>query len=109
MSQPYFRRGKEYVRRTRYYLLMIRHPERDSQLDSYQLALIREMRSKLTSREMECMCLYYLREINMEHIARELELNPSTVSRTIARASQKLDDILRLAREISPLRPAQSA
>ncbi|MBQ9165889.1 MAG: hypothetical protein IJX71_03055 [Oscillospiraceae bacterium] len=109
MSRPVYRCGNPSARRTRYYLSLISHPERDCQLDSYQLALVHSMRDALTEREIQCLALYYLKERTMQEAARELGVNISTMSRNIRRGEEKLMNILRLAEKISPIRPPQSA
>ncbi len=109
MSRPVYRCGVPSARRTRYYLSLINHPERDCQLDGYQLALVNSLRGALTAREIQCLGLYYLKERTMQEAARELDINISTMSRNIRRGEEKLMRILRLAEKISPIRPPQSA
>lgn len=47
---------------------------------------------------------YYLLRENMQEAARRLGINLSTVSRTVDRGEAKLDDLLKLAVSISPIR-----
>lgn len=109
MSRPIYRNGVPYAKRTRYYLSLINHPERDHLLDQYQLALVHTMRGRLTRREIECLTLYYGKGKTMQASANELGINISTMSRLTQRGSDKLDAILKLAEKISPIRPPQSA
>lgn len=109
MSRPIYRRGTSYAQSIRRYLIYIQHPERDVQLDQYQLALVQAMRARLTRREVQCLSQYYIKKRSMQDTADELGIHLSTVSRTIQRGTDKLDSILRLAEKISPIRPPQSA
>ena len=49
----------------------------------------------LTPRQQEILTLYYDQGMNMRQIAALLEVNPSTVSRTLRRARQRLYQALR--------------
>ena len=48
------------------------------------------IRSELTPRQMEMVKMYYLEEMTMERIGEELEVNKSTVSRTLKRSRERL-------------------
>ena len=50
---------------------------------------------ELTPRQQEIMQLYYDRELTIPQIAQELHVRPSTVSRTLQRARQRLFKCLR--------------
>lgn len=50
---------------------------------------------ELTPRQRQLVRLYYLEQYNMKDIAAMLDLNPSTVSRTLALARRKLKKCLR--------------
>lgn len=52
--------------------------------------LRRAREAELTDRQREMLDLYYNQKLSVSQIARELSLNKSTVSRTIARARQRL-------------------
>lgn len=49
----------------------------------------------LTSRQQEVLSLYYDQHLNMRAIARQLQVAPSTVSRTLHRAENRLRSYLR--------------
>ena len=49
---------------------------------------------ELTHRQAQVMEMFYDREMTVTQIARELGLNPSTVSRTLRRGRQRLKDYL---------------
>lgn len=104
MSRPIYRRGAPYASRARQLLRYAVHPELDPTLDRYTLALIQALREKLTARELQCMSGYYLQELGLADLGQRLEINISTVSRNIHRAEAKLDALLRLAEQISPIR-----
>ena len=57
------------------------------------LRLAREQ--ELTPRQQEILSLYYDENLNMTQIARRLEVNVSTVSRTLRRAKDRLRHSLR--------------
>jgi RNA polymerase sigma factor (sigma-70 family) len=57
--------------------------------------LRRAIREELTEKEWQAMQMYYVREIRMTDIARELGVNISTVSRNISRGRKKLKRCLR--------------
>ncbi len=50
----------------------------------------RALHEELTERQAQMVEMYYAREMRMQDIADDLGLNVSTVSRTLARARQKL-------------------
>ncbi|MCD8381803.1 MAG: hypothetical protein LUC30_02625 [Clostridiales bacterium] len=104
MSRPVYRRGEPYAQKTAHLLRHMVHPELDPALDQYQLALVKELRDKLTPRETECMVHYYLLRESMREAALRLGINISTVSRTVERGEAKLDSLLKLAASISPIR-----
>lgn len=104
MSRPIYRRGKPYAAKMKKLLYYAQHPEHDRELDRYLLALVETLRTRLTRRELECLCAYYLCGQNMVLSARNLDVDPSTVSRNIRRGEAKLDQLIRLAQEISPIR-----
>lgn len=55
------------------------------------LAIERE----LTERQRQMITMYFYENMNTSQIARKLQLNPSTVSRTLRRATQRLQRVLR--------------
>ena len=52
---------------------------------------------ELTPRQAQLLHLYFDEEMTMTEIARELDISKSTVSRTIARAKDRLERCLRYA------------
>ena len=104
MSRPIYRRGAIYAATIHELVFLSSHPEHDPSLNAYQLALVRSAREGLTPRELECLNAYYVRCMGMTDIARELSINVSTVSRNLSRAEGKVDRMIKLAREISPIR-----
>ncbi len=57
--------------------------------------LRRAIREEITEKEWQAMQMYYVREIKMTDIAKELGVNISTVSRNISRGREKLKRCLR--------------
>lgn len=53
------------------------------------------VREELTDRQRQVLTMHFYEEKTVCQIARELHLNPSTVSRTLQRATQRLYRILR--------------
>jgi DNA-directed RNA polymerase specialized sigma24 family protein len=103
MSRPVYRRGQSYALNIRDLIYLSTHPERDNTLDAYKLALVRAVRERITRRELDCMSAYYVHKRSMADASRMLDINISTVSRNIKRGERKLDQLIRLAREISPI------
>jgi DNA-directed RNA polymerase specialized sigma subunit len=103
MSRPIYRRGETYAVTVRELLGSAANPQRDGELDRYQIALVRAVRERLTNREIQCMSAYYIYRQNIATTARRLGVHPSTVSRNIHRGEVKLDKLIRLAKEISPV------
>ena len=63
--------------------------------DLLQLHLPRAIREEISEKEWLAMQMYYVRDIRMTDIARELGVNISTVSRNISRGRKKLKRCLR--------------
>lgn len=104
MSRPIYRRGELYAATIRELVFLSTHPEHDQTLNAYQLALVRSAREQLTARELECLGAYYVRRMGMTDVAKHLSVNPSTVCRNMKRGEEKVDRLISLAREISPIR-----
>lgn len=61
--------------------------------------LIKAIREELTPRQREVLTMYYARSMSMHDIAAVLDVCPSTVSRTLHRAEQRLFRCLRYGAE----------
>lgn len=70
-------------------------PDNDEQLARLSRNLRQARRQVLTPRQQEMMELYYDQGLTMGQIALKLHLNPSTVSRTLCRARERLYQSLR--------------
>lgn len=66
-----------------------------TQLERLRRNLHLARQKELTPRQEEVMTLYYDRELSIPRIAEELHVQPSTVSRTLKRARQRLFRCLR--------------
>ncbi len=53
------------------------------------------VKNELTPRQRQLVAMYYVQGLNMPRIARELGLNVSTVSRTLARGRERLKRCLK--------------
>jgi DNA-directed RNA polymerase specialized sigma subunit len=53
------------------------------------------MREELTERQLQIAEMYFVQQMSMECIARELGINVSTVSRTLARGKKRMRRCLR--------------
>lgn len=104
MPKTRYRRGNEYARTIRELLQLAVHPEHDPTLDHYKLALVCAIRERLTPRELMCMSHYYGSGYTLPEIASRMELQTSTISRNIRRGEGKLDSLIQLADEISPVK-----
>lgn len=104
MSRPVYRRGKPHAERTAALLRLVANPALTARQDRCVQALVQSIRETLTERELECMNGYYVQKYNMAELGPKLGINPSTVCRNIQRGQGKLDRLVRLAEEISPLR-----
>lgn len=61
-----------------------------AQIERMKKILIRAISSELTARQRDCLMLYYIKNMKMREIARTLSLSPSTVTRHIKAAKEKL-------------------
>ena len=66
----------------------------DAQMERLIARLTVAIESELTDRQRQMIILHFYRKMGVSQIARELQLNPSTVSRTLRRATQRLRRIL---------------
>ncbi len=60
-----------------------------------QNVLIKVIQEQLTKRQSEIMLMYFFEKKNITHISNELNLNKSTVSRSLHASLKKLNQILR--------------
>ena len=67
------------------------------QLERLLAYLPQAIEEELTDRQRQMVGMYFYQNMNASQIARELQLNPSTVSRTLHRATQRLQRVLRYA------------
>lgn len=93
-STPFNRRNNEFEGDMAAYL---RETAEDNEVAIYRLKrnLRLARRQELTVRQAQILALYYDEEMTMDQIAQLLDINKSTVSRTVNRAQQKLKRCLR--------------
>ena len=65
------------------------------QRQALRQALGRAIREELTGRQREVLLLYYLDQLTMQQVAERLDVNRSTVCRTLQRARERLYACLR--------------
>jgi len=88
--------GKNYWQRDGEYQVLRAFVREVEEPEGYRSRMISQaLREELTPRQREMLHLYYAKQMPMKLIARELGLNPSTVSRTLKRAREKLERCLR--------------
>ncbi|MGM9594176.1 MAG: sigma factor-like helix-turn-helix DNA-binding protein [Candidatus Onthomonas sp.] len=104
MSKPTYRCGKSKADRIRQIIIYVNRHDLDSTLDQYTLAVIQELRRKLTERELQCLTGYYIQQTALAELGPKLGINPSTVCRNIHRGEEKLWQVVDLADKISPFR-----
>jgi len=78
----------------RAYLKIIGNPH-----NSFESKLAAAIEDELTPRQAQLTQLYYLKQMPMIDIAKELNISVSTVSRTLKRARIKLEKILKYSSE----------
>lgn len=57
--------------------------------------LKRSMRNELTKRQIECVKMYYFEKLEMKEIARQLDIDISSVSRHLKKARKRLGVVMR--------------
>lgn len=72
-------------------------PDNSEQLDRLRRSLRQAREQELTPRQQQVLGLYYDSGMTIPQIARQLDLNRSTVSRTLRRAKDRLYRCLRYA------------
>lgn len=65
------------------------------QIEKVKSAMMKVIKNELTPRQRETIVLYYYKEMGVSEIADKLDLAPSTVSRTIKRARDKIYKFLK--------------
>ena len=70
-------------------------PDNSEQMDRLRRNLQAARAQELTPRQLQVLNLYFGEGMNIPSIARELGVNPSTVSRTLGRARRRLYRCLR--------------
>ena len=71
--------------------------DNSSTLQRLMTLLPQAMETELTDRQRQMIHMYFYEGMNITQIARALSLNPSSVSRTLHRATQRLFRVLRYA------------
>ncbi len=94
MSNTRYRRGGLYAADMAVYTRQMGEDNGD-EMSRLRRNLGRAMREELTDRQRQVMTLYYCDGKNMREIGETLDIDKSTVSRTISRGEQRLRRCLR--------------
>ena len=73
--------------------------EEDGFRHSFRTAFFQAMHEELTGRQREVLLLYYLDQLTMQQVAERLDVNRSTVCRTLQRGEARLRRCLRYGGE----------
>lgn len=72
-----------------------------NQIEKLKKILYKAIEEVLTDRQKEILIIYYFEEKTMEQIAEELNINKSTVSRTLQRAEKNLKKIAKILEDVA--------
>lgn len=100
MAQPRYRRGQTYSQDMVDYMRRISEQNTNTDsMDRLKQNLIRCLNEDITPRQRTLLTMYYVQQLSQTEIARQLGVDPSTVSRTILRGERKLQRCLRYGAE----------
>ena len=100
MTQPRYRRGQTYSQDMVAYMRRISEENTNTDsMDRLKQNLIRCLNEDITPRQKTLLTMYYVQQLSQTEIARQLGVDPSTVSRTILRGERKLQRCLRYGAE----------
>ncbi len=75
------------------YRQYLKGDDNNSKRSHLRKVLMKAIDTELTEKQRECVIEYYLNNRQMKDIARDMRVNPSTVTRHIKRAEEKLRHI----------------
>ena len=100
MGDPRYRRGKLHSRDMAAYMRQLSEQNTNTNsMDQLKQNLIRCLNEDITPRQRTMLTLYYVQQLSQKEIARQLGVDPSTVSRTILRGERTLQRCLRYGAE----------
>ena len=96
MAEVRHRKGRTYSADMAHYLRQLSEENTNaSEMEQLRRNLLRCINEELTDRQREFLHMYYVQQISQPQIARNLGLDPSTVSKTMKRGEQRLLRCLR--------------
>lgn len=95
MGARYKKGGSYAADMARYALMLSEKNTNEEELDQLKKALWRALREDITRKQRDYMLMYYADGLSMGQIAAKMEVDKSTVSRTIRRGEENLRRCLR--------------
>ena len=100
MAVPRYKRGKPYSRDMAAYMRQLSEQNTNTDhTEQLKRNLIRCLNEDITPRQRTMLTMYYVQKLSQKDIARQLGVDPSTVSRTILRGERQLQRCLRYGAE----------
>lgn len=100
MADPRYRRGKSHSRDMAAYMRQLSEENTNTDhIEQLKHNLIRCLNEDVTPRQRTMLTMYYVQQLAQKEIARQLGVDPSTVSRTILRGERQLQRCLRYGAE----------
>lgn len=96
-KNPSYRRGEAYAANMGQLARAIWYPVVRDKLSGTQRVIVEEAARHVTTREVQCLELYYSQGKKYRQISAELNINESTISRNISRGEQKINRVVDFA------------
>ena len=98
MSRPVYRKAKSLVQDLSVCMAHVNNGD-EVGLSPRRKAIVRALRRRATTRQRQCLYLYYARGLNQQSIAKLLDVNVSTVSRNIRNGERHVEEALALVED----------
>lgn len=100
MAKPRYRRGNPYSRDMAAYMRQLSEQNTNTNsMEQLRHNLVRCLNEDITPRQRTMLTMYYVHQLSQKEIARQLNVDRSTVSRTILRGERQLQRCLRYGAE----------
>lgn len=100
MAAPRYKRGKPYSLDMAAYMRQLSEQNTNTDhMEQLKHNLIRCLKEDITPRQRTMLTMYYVQQLSQKEIARRLNVDRSTVSRTILRGERQLQRCLRYGAE----------
>lgn len=100
MADPRYRRGASHSRDMAAYMRQLSEQNTNSDsMEQLKHNLVRCLKEDITPRQRTMLTMYYVQQLSQKEIARQLNVDRSTVSRTILRGERQLQRCLRYGAE----------